>query len=310
MKLSRPLIILSIISILAAVPMAVSAFSFSNGNSNSVSNGKDSDATIRRKAKIGKFKSINASQAIKVIYTQDKNPGYAEVATTPSAKDYLEVYVKDECLVVKYNNHHKKIKGPSIVRVSSPELKEVSLSSAASFTATSPINQSSTLSVSLSSAGKADFGPVKCKKMEIDLSSCANVNVTNLNADLDIDLSSAASVNISKASGTRADIDLSSAASVKIGQISMTRIDAEASSAAKATIDRISASRVEAEASSGAKITLAGECVALQRESSSGGKVDTSRLRTTDGKHSGNRDHRKHNRNSGKNRPQGNLRIP
>ena len=58
-----------------------------NFGGQSVSNGKDSDATVTRRAKIGDFSKIDASQGIRIIFTQGKNPGYADVRTTPSAKE-------------------------------------------------------------------------------------------------------------------------------------------------------------------------------------------------------------------------------
>ena len=86
-------------------------FNYNGGNSGNVNNGKDSDATLKRKAKIGSFNKIEASQGIKIFFSQGKNTGHAEVLTTPSAKDYISVTVEGGCLNAHYKRGFKSIKG-------------------------------------------------------------------------------------------------------------------------------------------------------------------------------------------------------
>jgi len=244
--------------------------------SGSINNGKDSEATVKKDVKIGDFSKIDACQGIKVVYSQGKNTGYARIATTPSAVDYLKVFVKNGCLYARYEGKFDRIKGPSIITVSSKKLTNIELSSAANVNVITDIDQNEALDIDLSSAASVKFLDVKCPRLEIDLSSSAKVNIVATTANLDIDCSSASSVNIGTASCEKANIDLSSAANASISRLAKANLDIEASSAANANVQMAECDKVYAEASSGATIKLYGDCRNLQKESSSGGKVSLS----------------------------------
>ena len=125
--------------VIAVVCVATALIGCSMGKGG-VTNGKDSEVNVKKEVKIGKFDKVNASNGIKIVFTQGRNPGVAKIATTSSAEPYLEVFVKDGELCARYKQHNKNINGPSIVTVSSPELEEVEMSSGATFTAKSDIS--------------------------------------------------------------------------------------------------------------------------------------------------------------------------
>ena len=275
----------SFFSIAATMCMLLFSCSIGNGttfgNSGSVHNGKRSDANVKKSVKIGDFSKIDASQGIQIVYSQGKNSGHAQVATTPSAVDYLKVYVKDGCLYARYEGKFDRINGPSIITVSSKKLTEIDLSSAAYVNVVTDIDQRDGIGIDLSSAAKVDFKEVKCPKIKIDLSSSAKVDIAATKANLDIDCSSASAVNIGTAMCEKADIDISSASNVSIDKLVKSDLDIEASSAAKASIQMYDCNTVYAEASSGASVKLYGNCRSLRKDSSSGGKVSMSGTSTT-----------------------------
>lgn len=243
-------------------------------------NGNDGDATVKKSVKITDFNEIEASQAIKVIYVQGKNTGIAEISTTPSAEKFLKVEVKDKTLKVYYYNDSKKdvkIQGPSIIKVSSPTLNEVDLSSAANVTVDGDLKLNGNFEIDLSSASSFNAGNITCQKFDVDLSSAASAKISNLNGNLDVDLSSASSVEINKVKGN-VDLETSSSASISIDTVVASYISAEASSAGSVNISGISGGKINASASSGGKIKLSGKADSIKQDSSSGGSVNYSDL--------------------------------
>ncbi|MDE6638300.1 MAG: DUF2807 domain-containing protein [Muribaculaceae bacterium] len=250
------------------------------GNNVSVE-GNDGKATVKKSVNISDFNEIEASQAIKVIYEQSKNTGIAEISTTPSAEKYLKVEVKDKVLKVYYTNteNHKyvKIKGPSIIRVSSPELNEVDLSSAANVTIEGDLKLKGNFELDLSSASSFNARNITCSKLDADLSSSASAQISNLTGNLEADLSSASTISFEKVKGN-VDLECSSAASIDINTLIASTVSAEASSAGSISISGISGGSISSSASSGAKIKLSGNADTLRKDESSGGSVNHSKL--------------------------------
>lgn len=250
-------------------------------NSNVSLEGNEAQATVKKTVKINDFNEIEASQGIKVIFVQGSNKRTAEIATTTSAEKYLKVEVKNKTLKAYYANtegsKNVKIKGPTIIRVSSPELNEVDLSSAAHLSIEGNLNVKGNFEIDLSSASSFDAETVSCLNLDADLSSSASAYIGKLTGNLDADISSASSISVNSMSGNL-DVEASSAASIKISSIKTSNICAEASSASSINIDGISGGNISASASSGAKIKLAGKADYLKHNASSGGSVNRSNL--------------------------------
>lgn len=244
-------------------------------------NGNDGEATVRKSVKITEFNEIEASQAIKVIYVQGKNTGIADISTTPSAEKFLKVEVKEKTLKVYYYNDSKKdvkIQGPSIIKVSSPTLNEVDLSSAANVTVEGDLKLKGNFELDLSSASSFNAGNITCQNFDADLSSSASAEITLLNGNLDADMSSASSIEFGKVKGD-VELEASSSASINIKNLVASAISAEASSAGSINISGISGGNINASASSGGIINLSGKAASVKQNSSSGGSVNTSDLK-------------------------------
>lgn len=250
-------------------------------NSNVTLDGNEAKATVKKTIKINDFNEIEASQGIKIIYEQGPSKRIAEIATTPSAEKYLKVEVKNNTLKAYYANtegfRNVKIKGPTTIHVTSPELNEVDLSSAAHLSIEGDLNVNGNFELELSSASTFDAGTVNCQNLDADLSSSATAYLGNLIGNLDAEISSASSISVNSMKGNL-DAEASSAASLKVGTIKTSNISAEASSASSISIDGISGGNIRACASSGAKIKLAGKAEYIKQNSSSGGSVNSSSL--------------------------------
>ncbi len=250
-------------------------------NSNVSIDGNDAVPTVKKSVKISDFDEIEASQAIKVIFVQGPNKGVALVSTTPSAEKYLKVEVKNKTLKAYYantsGNKDIRIKGPSIIKVSSPQITEINLSSAANVTIDGDLKLSGDLEIDLNSASSFNASKINCKKLDIDFSSSASATISNLTGYLDAELSSASSIEIEQMKGNL-DVETSSAASFDIKSIYTSSIKAEASSASSILLSGISGGVIDANASSGAKIKLSGKAKNLNHDASSGAKVDYKNL--------------------------------
>ncbi len=242
--------------------MLTSCISAIGGNV-SVNNGKDSDATVKKEIKLGSFNEIEAAQGIKVVVSQGKYLGKVSVATTPSAEEYLQVKVEEKTLKVYYENNSKgdhKIKGPSIITVTVPQLDEVDLSSGAYFFLKGSFNSASKMEFDLSSGSSVNIENLICQDLSIDSSSGAAANVEYFKGNLEADSSSGSSINIAKADGGSFDFSASSGSSINANSVTTTSI--------------------KASASSGASINLSGKTERLSKKSSSGGSVNTGSLKS------------------------------
>lgn len=271
---SGGLITAILVTIVALLPL--SGFSV-NINVKAGKNEKKVEYTVP----ISDFKSVSASTAIKIVYVQGPFTGKAKVTTTQTGQKYLNVKVSHGTLKAYYdvpnNVRNVTINGSTIITVQSPNLEEVSLSSAAELEIAGSLNESS-VTFSLSSAAKANVKSINCDKLRADLSSSANLSIENLNGNAEVEASSAAQASLGKVSSTRSSFDASSAASVSINRISGGDISTEASSGAMIDVSRIDCMQVSGNASSGGRINLSGKCAMVSKSSSSGGTVDTGAL--------------------------------
>lgn len=255
------------------------------GGNNSIKNGDESDATVKKEIKIGDFNEVEVSQGIKVIYAQGPNTGKASIATTPSAEKYLKVEVKGNVLRVYYdvnqNGKHVNIKGPSIVRVASQDLSEVKVSSGAEFNIKGNFKGKESLAVSLSSGAEfeTDYN-IQCNsEINFGVSSAASCDVASISCGLlKIDASSGSDVEVKNLSGNL-DASSSSGSDIEIDAVSAKTLTLRSSSGSDIDVANISAEKITAKASSGADISLSGKTKTLDQNSSSGGFVRTKGLK-------------------------------
>lgn len=227
----------------------------------SVNNGNDSDATVKKEIKLGSFNEIEVSQGIKVIVTQGKYQGKVSVATTPSAEEYLIVKVEKGMLKAYYDTSSakvKKIKGPSIINMTVPELEEANLSSGANLLLNGSFNSTKKMEFDMSSGSYLKIENLTCGELSINSSSGSNATIVNFKGDLDADSSSGSSISVKEATGGVITVDASSGSSISLRSNK--------------------SDEIRASASSGASISLSGRTEKLSKTASSGGRVNTSDL--------------------------------
>lgn len=268
---------------------------------------------VTKKVKVGSFKGIDAAMGIKVVFTQGKATGVAQVQTTESGNEALKMKVDDGVLEIYYetrkNRRNNSIKGPTVVTLQAPELRSVELSSSASLTVTNGLSSGGSLKIDLSSSGHMTVQSVKVKNLSVDLSSSGSVALGNVRADkvnistssssslsasgieapkLNIESSSSSGVKIGEFSGTTLNVDASSTAKVSVKRTGATTVNLEASSLAGINMTGLKATTVNADATSNARISVAGTARNWNRDTGSGGKITVNNTtvsgKTTTGK--------------------------
>lgn len=248
----------------------------------SVTNGKESDATIRKTLKLEKFAAVSAAMGTKVVFTAGAYPGQVEIATTKSAEKHVDVYVSKGCLYVSYKNVDQRIKGPTIVYVTAPTLSGLRLASGAVFTSKSTVKAPGEFKMDLASGSSATIQALTCNKLDAEISSGATVIVDTLNGVIDYEGSSGSSGRFGSIAGKDAEIETSSGAIFKASAIHVTeKLEVEASSGSSAHIQGVKAVTVDAEASGAASVSIAGTAVSLLKKTSSVGTVDSSGLKVS-----------------------------
>lgn len=263
-----------------------------------------SETRVTKDFKIKSFTAVKASQGIDVIFTQAPNPGVARVETSKELAPYLVVRVEGNCLIAKFDfpssvQNRKLLNGKrkTVVRVSSPTLNSIKMSSAADFTSTNDIVCSGELKINVSSSGDVTIPGLTCSTLTISGSSAGDVEIKSVKGDVSVSassssdveigsvtgsvkvtVSSAADVSINRMKGDRLTLNSSSGADVKVKNANGETINTVASSGGDISVTGIQAATIKASASSGATITLSGKGDLLTSVSSSGGSVHSGSL--------------------------------
>lgn len=220
----------------------------------------DKDVVIR-KAEIGEFDRIEASQAIRVVVGQGEASPVASIRTTTELDSQLRVETKDGCLKVYYadkNFTHKNGNDFTVVTVVTPTLKDIEVSSSASVLLSNDFSLQNDLDIEASSSARVSIKNINCPKLDIETSSAAEVEVSSLTGSLDAEASSASTIHVKTLKGKK--------------------VDAESSSAATIKLEMISCESVKVEASSASQIALTGVCGQFKKEVSSAARVSHSKL--------------------------------
>lgn len=279
--MNRKLILACLLVFATVVPFSASCSVAVHVNDSGNSDSKTREM-VSKKVKIADFNAVKASQGISVVLTQKENTHEADISVDQELEPYIRVEVKDGTLKCYFESnksnsviHNNGVK--AIVRVSSPSLTKVDLSSAATLALSDNFNVDGRLKLDMSSASGFKAKNLTCSSLDVEASSASHIRTSELNASVDIDASSASSVTIDNLTGPL-DVSASSSASVKVKGMLGKEIEADASSTATITVENLKCDEIDAEASSASSISLSGVCSRLKKEASSGARINTKNL--------------------------------
>ncbi len=185
-------------------------FNFDDNGSAKIDYGKVQTKSVR----VSNFTEIDASTGIRVIYTQGPLSD-VKIKAPEKLLPMVKCKVSGSELTLgiqrKSGNFSMPREGVEVT-ITAPNLRDIELSSGASFTVAGQL---------------APKG-----KLTIDCSSGAQVNIEQLKGSaLEVDMSSGSQLNISEGSATNASFDLSSAASAVVKSFTASNVAADLSSA-------------------------------------------------------------------------------
>lgn len=223
------------------------------GMANSGAKGSDPIDSVR--VQVAEFSSLAASSCVDVVFTQGAFPGYVEIKGPSSHLVDVELKVNKGVLNVGYKRG-VTVGPPDVVKVyvTAPELRGLSVSSAAQVTVKGALRLSGALDVKAESAAKLSFGEISAERISLRAQTAASVYVLSLEA-------------------TDVNVSASTASTVKLKGIVATTVNADATTAASIVLAG-RCNGVEATSTSGANIKKRGLAVsALQvHKASDGGK--------------------------------------
>lgn len=183
-------------------------------------NGMDSiapkgEVLIKNITLTSNFNKIKVSNGINVILTQN-NESKVSVEANENLFDYIQIDVEDETLIIKKNKNFT-YSCTQNVYVSMPVIEKIKASSASNITATNLI-KSKKLTIDASSAASLEL-EVVAENLNLDFSSASQITLKGKVIELEIETSSAAEVNAESLICKNASVKASSASSIKVNAI-------------------------------------------------------------------------------------------
>ncbi len=189
-----------------------------------------------KNVRIGKFKGVNVSSAIEVVFTQGPFTGEAVVFGTPELMNALNLNTDGDVLTVSYAECNISSAGNLVVKISAPVLNSLYVSTAASFIVRGALKIKEPLNVTATSASSVNFGWVTGGELNIAASGAASVYALTLDLE---------------------------------------RVEVSATSASDVRLKGISAASVKASAKSASEVVLSGRCHHAEVKEGSEGSVKT-----------------------------------
>lgn len=142
------------------------------GISGGADGGKPADrasAIVTERVRVEGFDRMEIDDIVSVEYRQGPFPGYVEIETMARFIDKFCVTVNDRTLRLGCNAESVNGRGVKfVVKVTAPELKEVTLAGVTSFVAEGRFQIDDTFRLMATGVNEVSFGEVEGRKMEID----------------------------------------------------------------------------------------------------------------------------------------------
>lgn len=178
---------------------------------------------VTREIKVSAFDEIQINAPVNVKFTQGASTGKAVVKGSSPLVEHLVLDVRGDKLIIRYeglgNNVYVSNGEQGVcIELSSPELTELKMSSASSFSATSISGKN--FEVEMSGASAFKVNTLSASYTEFDISGASNIDVANLSGtELDLDVSGASKIDISSAELNKLNMDISGASNIELDNV-------------------------------------------------------------------------------------------
>ncbi len=210
-----------------------------------------------------------ASSGRRSVYYRQGNETTLTVTTDENIFPELTFHVKDSVLKIRTKGGARISPSNLLIETSSKDLHELSVSAGVLFFLKSALETES-IAVNVSAGADVEMKePVHVRKAKFDVSSGAELDVTQLECEnVSVDVSSGAGATLA-GTARRADLSASSGAALNAGDLQAEDASCKASSGSDITV--YATGTLKAKASSGAEISYKGTKTEIS--SSSGGDV-------------------------------------
>lgn len=218
----------------------------------------ESGAVVSRGFSVGQFNEIQINAPVVVKFTQGASNGKAVVRGSSALVDHLVFDQRGDKLIIRFeglgnNIYANREEGTVGIQLASPELKELSMSSASIFRAPS----------------------ISGKNFEVEMSGASQFKVEKISASYtEFDVSGASNIDITSVTGANFDLEASGASNIDISQMNLSKLDLDISGASNIDLDDVTAKKAWMEVSGASHVDIAGKCDVAEIECSGCSNVD------------------------------------
>lgn len=222
---------------------------------------------VTREFKVGAFDEIQINAPVNVVFTQGASSGKAVVRGASSLVDHLVFDVRGDKLIIRYEGLGNNVyvnsgEGAVKIELSSPELSDLSMTSASSFSATS----------------------ISGNNFDLDISGASRFKVDNISTSYtEFEISGASHIDVVSFSGAHFDLCISGASHIDVSKMGLDKLDLDVSGASHLDLDNVTTKRAWIDVSGASHVDISGNCDEADIECSGCSKVDARKFKVKKG---------------------------
>lgn len=141
---------------------------------------KGSKNYVTKDIRVDDFKKISIAGSQDVIYTQKPGGPKVEVYTSDNIVGLLDIYVKDNTLVIKFKKGVNVSYDKLEVRVNSQDLNGISIAGSGDFKFANGLKTDSNLSISVAGSGDIEGQNISCNDMTVSIAGSGDINTESI----------------------------------------------------------------------------------------------------------------------------------
>lgn len=153
---------------------------YSSGNLFGGKTIKASKTLVTKSIKVENFEKISLAGGQDVIYKQKQGAPSLEIYTSDNIVDLLDIYVKDNTLVLGFKKGVNVSYDKLEIRVTSPNLKGAAVAGSGDFTFANGLKSQDDLSLSVAGSGDIKGGNLSCNNMKVSIAGSGDINTESI----------------------------------------------------------------------------------------------------------------------------------
>lgn len=226
----------------------------------------ESGNVVTREYKLASFDEIQINAPVNVKFTQASTNGKTVVTGPSSLVERIALEVRGDKLIIRLEGHGNIYRGSNDegvdIVLSSPELKELKMSNASSFSS----------------------GAISGKNFEVEMTGASIFKVNTISASYtEFDISGASNIDVNKLSSTEFDLDVSGASNIDISGMELNKLILDVSGASNIDLNDVVTKTASIEVSGASHVDISGMCNEAEIECSGCSNVDARKFKVDRG---------------------------